>query len=201
MNHATHTIGTAASVASRFGTENAGPIVRPEKLLDVLCLNNTNGTLYMQVFEIQNTQITASGAGTAGVNQAFNLQSTLSGGRQQWQSADTNYSLVWDTTNLYWKILSGATPLYTNAAQVPWEGTWLTVAGNGTAPAPSFTAPIAVAPAGATVPKFSFPVQPGLGGTLGRSVDMDGIFCAWSSTALTYTAAGSSGPIWIVVKG
>jgi len=60
----------------------------------------------------------------------------------------------------------------------------------------------ASAPADTAVPKFSFPVQAGLGGTLGRSVDMSGIYCCWSTTDLTKTLVGSeSGSIVIVLKG
>jgi len=113
MNHATHVIGNASSVASRFGTENS--VVRPEKLMDVLCFNSTGGTLYLQVHEI------ASGTATA-----------------------------------------------------PSEG---------------------------AVPLFSFPVLGGLGGTLGRSCDMTGVYCCWSSTAATKTIASASGSIVIVIKG
>ena len=58
-----------------------------------------------------------------------------------------------------------------------------------------------VVPASTAVPKFSFPVQPGLGGTLGRSVDMVGIYCAWSTTQATFTATSPSGSIAIILKG
>jgi hypothetical protein len=57
-----------------------------------------------------------------------------------------------------------------------------------------------VAPAAGSTPKFSFPVQTLLGGTLGRPVDMTGVYCVWSSTQATLTAAGASGPIQIIVK-
>jgi hypothetical protein len=60
---------------------------------------------------------------------------------------------------------------------------------------------IQIVPASTAVPKFSFPVQPGLGGTLGRSVDMVGIYCAWSTTQATFTATSASGSIAIILKG
>ena len=115
MNHATVVIGSQTSVASRFGTNST--ITRPEKLLDVLCFNNTGGTLYMQVHEL------AAG---------------------------------------------------TNTSSPPADG---------------------------VVPMFSFPVIGGLGGTLGRSVDMTGIYCCWSSTQATKTIAAASGSINIIIKG
>lgn len=60
----------------------------------------------------------------------------------------------------------------------------------------------ASAPFDGTVPRFSFPVQPGLGGTLGRAVDMSGIYCCWSTTSLAKTlVADNSGSINIVIKG
>jgi len=49
MNYPTIRIGTAASVASQITSNNAA--IRPEKILDVLAVNNTGGTLYMQYFE------------------------------------------------------------------------------------------------------------------------------------------------------
>ena len=113
MNHAVHTFGDATSVKERYGSENA--VVRPEKLMDVLCYNASGAELYLQVHEI--------------------------------------------------------TP--------------------GTA----------AAPADGSVPKFSFPVQNDQGGTLGRAADMQGIYCCWSSTALTKTIVlANSGSINIIVK-
>jgi hypothetical protein len=57
-------------------------------------------------------------------------------------------------------------------------------------------------PIDTAVPLFSFPVQGGLGGTLGRSVDIQGIYCCWSTTSGTKTlVAAASGSINIIVKG
>ena len=122
MNHATHTIGDATSVKDRWGCEpstaaSGANALRPEKLLDVLCSNNTAGVLYLQVFELA---------------PAINVAT----------------------------------------------------------------------PADGQEPRFSFPVQGGLGGTLGRSVDMQGIYCCWSTTSATKTLVGAaSGSINIIVKG
>jgi hypothetical protein len=109
MNHAVHLIGNSASVSTRLTSENGA--IRPEKLMDILCFNNTGGVLYLQYH-------------------------------------DNKTSLA-----------GGETPL------------------------------------------ISFPVQGGLGGTLGRGLDIMGGICAWSSTQATYTAAGASGSIQIVLKG
>lgn len=54
---------------------------------------------------------------------------------------------------------------------------------------------------GGEVPLISFPVQPLLGGTLGRSLDIMGGICAWSTTPNTYTSAGAVGSINPVIKG
>lgn len=60
----------------------------------------------------------------------------------------------------------------------------------------------AVAPADTAVPKFSFPVFSKTGGTLGRSVDMTGVYCCWSTTEATKTlVGGNSGSIIVVLKG
>ena len=199
MNYATHTIGNAANVISRLGTESITPtVVRPEKLLDVLCLNNTAGLLYMQIFEVQNTIVTISGAGDAGSNQTYALQGTRLG-LPQWVGQTTaTYSLAWYGS--FWQVTNNGIAVYSNTAQVPWEGTWSL--GAGAAPGPTVSTPTAVAPANGTVPRFSFPVQPNLGGTLGRTADMDGIFCAWSTTANNLTLVGAAaGSIEIVLKG
>lgn len=202
MNHATHTIGNSASVAQRFGTENTR--VREEKLLEVLCVNNTAGTLYMQVHEIGNTQFTVSGAGTAGANQNYVELSTKSNGYTQWQSADTNYTI--SVSGGKFVLFNGATSLYSGGAleangeiAPPWEQSW-SVTG-GAAGLPVVTVPIAIAPIDTSVPVFSFPVFAGLGGTLGQCADMKGIYCCWSSTLTTKTIAAASGPIQIVIKG
>lgn len=56
------------------------------------------------------------------------------------------------------------------------------------------------APIDTAVPKFSFPVQAGLGGTFGEEVDLSGIYVCWSTTQATKTLAGASGEINILVK-
>jgi hypothetical protein len=109
MNHASHFIGNAASVSTRLTSENGS--IRPEKLLDILCFNNTGGVLYLQYHDNKTA------------------------------------------------LAGGETPL------------------------------------------LSFPVQGGLGGTLGRSLDIMGGICAWSTTQATYTSAGASGCINPVLKG
>lgn len=108
MHEQTHIIGTGASVATRLTSENGS--IRPELLLDILCVNTTGGVLYLQYHD-------------------------------------------------------GKTAL-----------------------------------AGGEVPLLSFPVQGGAGGTLGRSLNIGGGICAWSSTAATYTAVGASGSINPVLK-
>lgn len=55
MNFSTHTIGDASDIKERFGSENTA--IRPVKLLNVLCFNDTGaegdgGALYLQVHEI-----------------------------------------------------------------------------------------------------------------------------------------------------
>lgn len=56
------------------------------------------------------------------------------------------------------------------------------------------------APADTAVPKLSFPVQGGLGGTLGRGVDLAAVYVCWSTTALTKTIAAASGSIVAILK-
>ena len=195
MNHATHTFGDSSSVAARFGTESG--IVRPEKLLDVLCYNNTAGVLYMLIFGIQNSLIPFGTVYAGGGGLHYTLAGLTVGHLY-------SYSLGANETSL------------TNGAQVfnsPNAGTFVATANTAafltanaaslvTATVIDLTAPQATpAPVAGSTPKFNFPVQSGLGGTLGRSVDMQGIYCVWSTTPLTLTAAGASGPIEIVVKG
>lgn len=56
-------------------------------------------------------------------------------------------------------------------------------------------------PAEGSVPKFAFPVFAGIGGALGRSIDMAGVYCCWSTTQDTKTIVlANSGPIQIIVK-
>lgn len=60
----------------------------------------------------------------------------------------------------------------------------------------------AAAPADGSVPRFSFPVFSLTGGTLGRCVDLEGIYVCWSTTQATKTlVAANSGSIAIVIKG
>lgn len=49
MNHATTRIGTAAKVASQITSNNAA--IRPEKLVDVLAVNDSGNEVYLQYFE------------------------------------------------------------------------------------------------------------------------------------------------------
>jgi len=192
MNHASHVIGDSTSVANRLGSENA--FARPEKLLDVLCYNNTSGTLFMQVFSINDGLIpfgTAYSAGgaytlsglTIGHNYAYTLganETTLTNGAQVFTKPAAGTFKATATT----AVFAG-----TNSALVTCYIKDVT------------TAQATPAPAAGSVPRFSFPVQSNLGGTLGRCVDTTGIFCAWSSTQATYTAVAASGAINIIIKG
>lgn len=189
MRHARLTIGDAASVANRFGTLSNR--VRPEWLEQVAVVNTSGGTLYMQVFDIADGMIPFGTAYAAG---AYTLTGLTVGHTYAYQLGVNDTSL-------------------TNGAQVftsPAGGTFVATAttavfaGTGTNMVTAYvqdqTAPQATpAPAAGSVPKFSFPVQAGLGGTLGIECDMAGIFCAWSSTQATYTSAGASGSISITV--
>lgn len=57
------------------------------------------------------------------------------------------------------------------------------------------------APNNGTTADWYFPVQAGLGGILGESLDIDGGIFVWSSTPTTLTAAGAIGEIVLVLKG
>ena len=57
------------------------------------------------------------------------------------------------------------------------------------------------APPGGTTAQDGFPVQAGLGGTLGTPRYVDTCYAAWSSTFPTYTAVGASGPIIGIIQG
>jgi hypothetical protein len=189
----THTIGDATSVTSRFGSENG--IVRPERLLDVLCFNSSGGTLYMQVFEITNSLI-PKGTAYAGGGTA-----TLAG-----LTAGHTYAYIFgaNDTNI---INNGTTILAATGAGTFVAGaTSITLTGTGSAlittQITDLTVPnSAQVPSDGAVPKFAFPVQAGLGGTLGGGIDMTGIYCCWSSTAATKTIAAASGSIAIVIRG
>ena len=196
----THTIGSATSVASRFGSENG--IVRPEVLLDVPCFNNTGGVLYMLVFEITNSLIpfgTAySGAGgyTLTGLTIGHTYSYLTGAGEPAATTLTNGAQVF-TVPASGQALSGtfvatATTLVIAAA---------TDSANITANIQDVSVPNnATVPAEGAVPKFAFPVQGGLGGSLGKAVDMSGIYCCWSSTQATKTIAAASGSIAIIIE-
>lgn len=208
MNRHTKIYGDSTSVTQRFASDNA--YVRPEKLLDVVCTNTSGGTLYMQVHEISNTQITVSAAGTGAVNQAYNLQSTLTNGSPWWLSADTLYQIVatalvnGQVPSWQLQLVAGNVVQYTGTnpnpseALFPWFASWSVNA--GAAPVPAVSVPAAVAPADGVKPRFSFPVQTGLGGSLGEECDMTGIYCCWSSTQATKTIAAASGEINILIK-
>ena len=201
MNYPTHTLGDSTSVTSRFGSENG--VVRPEKLLDVTCVNTSGGTLYMQVFEITNSLI------------PFGTAYSGAGG----------YTLTGLTTGHTYSYLTGASEpvatTLTNGAQVftvpasgqALSGTFVATAHTLVIAAATFSAIItaniqdvtapnnAPVPAEGSKPRFSFPVLAGLGGTLGEQCDMTGIYCCWSSTQATKTIAAASGEINILIKG
>jgi hypothetical protein len=201
MNFATHTIGDSTPVINRFGTENS--IIRPEKLMDVLCYNNTGGTLYMQVFdmEIGNSMIPFETPYAAGT---YTLTGLTIGHTYSYaagtESGTTDVSIVTGAQTITFAT-AGLTGTFIAQA------TTLTVNGTGTqiigVRILDLTVPSsAQVPATGSTPTFSFPVQAGLGGTLGRCVDMSGVFCAWSSTAETFTpTVAASGAINIVLKG
>lgn len=216
MNRHTHTIGDGSSVISRFGSENGR--TRPEKVVDVVARNDTGGTLFLQIFEVGNSLIpfgTAySGAGgytltglTVGHTYSYATGAsevagcTLTNGAQVFtvpaaggatqdnQTASISGTFVATATTL---VIAGATNSALITADI--EDTGLTPAGAGVNNAQ--------VPAEGSSPKFSFPVQANLGGTLGEEVDMRGIFVCWSSTAATKTIAlANSGSIQIIIKG
>jgi hypothetical protein len=187
--HAKVLYGDQTSVANRLASNNA--FIRPEWLQDVACVNTTGGTLYMQVFDINDGMIPFGTAYAAGT---YTLTGLVIGHTY-------TYNLGANETSL------------TNGAQVfnaPNAGTFVATAttavfaGSGTNLVTSYiqdlTSKVATpAPVAGAIPRFSFPVLAGLGGTLGQEADMSGIFCAWSSTQATYTAAGASGSIVITV--
>lgn len=202
MNHATHVIGNSASVINRWGNESTA--FRPEKLMDVLVFNSSASLLYMQVFNIQENIIPQ---GTAYSGGAYTL-SGLTVGQTYNYSMGANETSFTNGAQTFTKstLASGSFVATATTAAFTGSGTAAVTAVvfNPNASAAQSTAGSdgRIAPASGATPMFSFPVQPGLGGTLGRSVDMDGIFCAWSTTAATYTAVGgASGSIVIIIKG
>ena len=189
----THLIGNAASVASRFGSENG--IVRPERLLDVFCFNNTANLLYMQVHSITNSLIPAgttyAGGGTA------TLAGLTAGHVYSYQFGANDTNIVNGTET----ILAAK-----GAGTFTAQGTSVTLTGTGSAiittQITDLTVPNSVpVPAEGAVPRFSFPVQGGLGGELGKEADMTGIYCCWSSTQAIKTIAAASGSIVIEIRG
>ena len=197
MNFATHSIGDQTSVASRFGTETG--VVRPEKLLDVLCVNTTGGTLYLQIFDITNSLIPFGTAYSGGGS--YTLTGLVVGRTYTYRlgandTQFTNNAVVYTGSGTFVAAATTAVFTGTNSAIVT---TFIEQIVNPTANSQQVNS--AVAPAAGSTPRFSFPVQAGLGGTLGRQVDMTGIYCVWSSSQATLTAAGASGSIEIIIKG
>ena len=198
MNHATKRYGNAANVASQFATDTG--IVYPCKLLDVMCLNNTAGLLYMQVFNTPNNLVAFGSSYVLGV---FNV-ATVIGHTYQYFLGPNELSLS-DGATSYQKSDSSAGTYIATTTQAQFHGS-----AGATAPVTGSlldisqitTRPATPAPAAGATASFSFPVQPGLGGTLGRCVDMAGVFCAWSSDQVIYTAPGGTpGSIIIICKG
>lgn len=97
MNHATHIIGNGASVATRLTSENGA--VRPEKLMNILCVNETGSDLYMQYHDgktalaggevpMLSFPVTSGQGGTVG--QPIDIQ----GGICAWSSTPAVYTAV-----------------------------------------------------------------------------------------------------------
>ena len=199
MNYATHIIGSNASVASRFGTENG--IIRPEKLLDILCFNESAGVLYMQLFEVPNNLV-PYGAVYSGGN--YSLTGLTAGHTYYYQTGLNEHAIVNSPQNI---VIFGtnSVPVGTFVA----NGTSITISAGGAFGSSPVTLTVLdvttiqsePVPVAGSTPLLSFPVLNGLGGTLGREIDISGIFCAWSTTGDVFTAAGASGPIQIIVKG
>ena len=197
MNFATHIVGDNTSVISRFGSYNG--IIRPEKLLDVLCYNNTGGVLYMQVFEITNSLVPFGTVYTGGGN--ISVTGLTIGHTYGYSSSNTNNDF--NITNMSQLIVfstSGSSGTFVA------QSTSVTLGGSPASLCDlnlvDLTVPnSASAPVAGSVPRFAFPVQSGLGGTLGRAFDMQGVYCVWSTTPLTLTAVvAASGPIQIILK-
>jgi len=94
----------------------------------------------------------------------------------------------------------------TNAGWFIAQATSVVIAGSGTNLLTCYITDVTVpqsspVPAEGSKPRFSFPVQGGLGGALGREADMSGIYCCWSSTQATKTIAAASGELNIILKG
>jgi hypothetical protein len=195
MNFPTKIFGDATSVTSRFGSANG--IVIPERLIDVLCFNSSNAALYMLVFEITNSLIPFGTAYAGGGT--YTLSGLTAGHVYSYRFHGTNDTSI---TNGSDTILASA-----GAGTFTAAGTSVALAGTGSALITvdilDLTVPqSAPVPAEGAVPRFAgFPVQSGLAANLGKSVDMTGIYCCWSSTALAKTIAAASGSIEIIVRG
>lgn len=202
MIHSTRVIGDATSVASRFGTTNG--IVRPEKLLDVTCFNNTGGVLYMLVFELTQSLIPFGTKYDGGG--AYTITGLTAGHTYEFRFG-ANDTTITDGASVITNGNPNTAPGDVGAGTlVKLAGTTLALAGSAGALITLFivdvTAPQSTpVPAEGSTPMFSFPVQGGLGGTLGKQVDMAGIYCCWSSTQATKTIAAASGEINILLKG
>jgi hypothetical protein len=197
MNHPTHTI-SSGNCKQLFGTESG--IVRPEKLLDVLAFNNTGiqgdgGALYLQVHEVDPGLVAGRTAYSGGPG-AYLLTGLTAGHTYDYQfgNNDTN-------------IVNGATTITVPAGTFVASGSSVTLHGTPSALITTLITDLTVpqatpAPIDGAVPMFSFPVFSQVGGTLGRSVDISGVYCCWSSTQATKTlVANNSGSIAIVLKG
>ncbi len=204
MIHATRKLGDSTSVAQRFGSTNG--ITRPEKVLDVLCNNTSGGLLYMQVHEVTNSLIpkgtTYSGGG------GYTLTGLTAGHTYRFLFGVNDTQI----TNGAQTITNGnpnTTPGDVGAGTFVAAGTTVALAGTGnaliTVSVVDQTAPQSTpVPAEGAVADFSWPVAggpAGSGGTLGDWVDLEGVYCCWSSTAATKTIAAASGSIVILVKG
>ena len=193
MDYSLHRIGDQTSVAQRFGSENG--FVRPERLNDVLCVNTSGGTLYMQIFEVNAGLVPFGTAYTAG---SYSLTGLTAGHTYSYKFGPNDGAI----TPAGQGIISGP-----GAGTFVATGTTLLIASTGGAAVPvtlnivDVTVPQATpVPIEGAIPTFSFPVQAGLGGTLGREADMSGIYCCWSSTQATKTIAAASGSIVIEIK-
>lgn len=148
----------------------------------------------MQVFEITNSLIpfgTAYAGGGTATLAGLTVGHTYS---YQFGANDTN--IINNGTTIL--AATGAGTFVAGATSVTLTGTGSAII---TTKITDQTVPqSAPVPAEGAVPKFSFPVQTLLGGTLGQGIDMTGIYCCWSSTAATKTIAAASGSIAIVIR-
>lgn len=190
MNHPTRVFGDSASVASRFGSANG--ITQFEKLINVLCFNNTGGVLYLQVHEVNNGMIP-------------NGTSYSGGGSYTLAGLTIGHTYNYDFGANEVSITNGVQVITSAAGTFVATATTATIAGTNSALVTLWIKDLTTpnssqVPAEGAVPRFSFPVQGGLGGELGQCEDMTGIYCCWSSTQATKTIAAASGSITIIVK-